>query len=85
MRSKLLSETIRDLKLDPYSPYPYQVVKRHEDAEEVRRMIRGWRDGQRLQLVAATGPERGRNVCPACNPPILSIVGTTPEKGEGLT
>lgn len=57
MRSKLLSESIKELKLNLHAPYPWQAKQQESDAFDVREMIKEWRREQRLKLVADAGPK----------------------------
>ena len=49
--SKLLSDQIRELKLDPNSPYPWQLLRDKEKAKQALDGIKNWRESQRLKLV----------------------------------
>ena len=49
--SKLLSDTIRELKLDANSPYPFQALRNEVMRNQRISEIRNWRESQRLKLV----------------------------------
>lgn len=60
--SKLLSDHIRDLKLNPHAPYPWQVLNDKAERESKVKEIREWRERQRLSVVAPNGETRERRV-----------------------